>query len=436
MAAAPAGEVIAIEPLPAPVDTTVSLPGSKSITNRALICAALAAGESALEGALFAQDTMAMVGCLRGLGVGVELDEQAARMTVSSSGVPSASPASLFANQSGTTGRFILPVAALSSAPVRVDGDAQLRRRPFAPLLEALGELGVAISEEGELGHLPVVVTGPLRGGAVSVPGEISSQFLSALLLAGPATPRGIEIALSSPLVSASYVAMTAAVMASFGAAALERRPGADGALEVLKVPPSRYRPTRYRVEPDASAASYFFAAAAITNSRVVVEGLGTASLQGDIAFAGLLEKMGAEVVRTPERIAVRGTGVLHGIDEDLSDCSDTAPTLAVVAAFADSPSTLRGIGFIRHKESDRIGRPVAELRRAGIAAEELADGMRIVPGSPVRTRLRTYDDHRLAMSLALLGLGGSGMEIENPGCVAKTFPDYFERLAGLSRPN
>ncbi|MDA8297107.1 MAG: 3-phosphoshikimate 1-carboxyvinyltransferase [Actinomycetota bacterium] len=435
MAPAPAGEVVTVEALPAPFDATVALPGSKSITNRALICAGLAAGESTLDGALFADDTLAMVGCLRGLGIGVELDEAGARMTVSSPGLPAAAPASLFANQSGTTGRFILPVAALGATPVRVDGDAQLRRRPFAPLLDALVRLGVSVAAEGEPGHLPVVVTGPLRGGAVSVPGDLSSQFLSALLLAGPAMPEGIEIALSSPLVSASYVAMTAAVMTSFGAAALERRPGAGGALEVLKVPPGGYRPTRYRVEPDASAASYFFAAAAITKSRVVVEGLGRASLQGDVAFAGLLEQMGAEVVRSPEQIAVRGTGVLHGIDADLSDCSDTAPTLAVVAAFADSPSTLRGIGFIRHKESDRIGRPVTELRRAGIAAEELEDGMRIVPGAPVRTRLRTYDDHRLAMSLALLGLGGSGMEIENPGCVAKTFPDYFERLAELSSP-
>ncbi len=430
--AAPAGDVVAVEPLAAPFDTTIALPGSKSITNRALVCAGLAAGESTLEGALFADDTVAMVGCLRALGIDVELEVAAARMTVSSSGSIAANRASLFANQSGTTGRFILPLAALGEAPVRVDGDAQLRRRPFGPLLEALADLGVLIEAEGEPGHLPVVVTGPLRGGAVSVPGDLSSQFLSALLLAGPAMPEGIEIALTSPLVSASYVAMTAAVMAAFGAGALVRRPGAGGVLEVLKVVPGGYRPARYRVEPDASAASYFFAAAAITESRVVVEGLGSTSLQGDVTFVDLLEKMGAEVVREPDRIAVRGTGVLHGIDANLSDCSDTAPTLAVVAAFADSPTTLRGIGFIRHKESDRIGRPVAELRRAGIEAEELEDGMRVVPGTPRRTRLCPYEDHRLAMSLALLGLAGSGMEIENPGCVAKTFPDYFERLAGL----
>ena len=430
--AAPAGDVVAVEPLAAPFDTTIALPGSKSITNRALVCAGLAAGESTLEGALFADDTVAMVGCLRALGIEVELEQAAARMTVASSGSIAANRASLFANQSGTTGRFILPLAALGEAPVRVDGDAQLRRRPFGPLLEALADLGVLIEAEGEPGHLPVVVTGPLRGGAVSVPGDLSSQFLSALLLAGPAMPEGIEIALTSPLVSASYVAMTAAVMAAFGAGALVRRPGAGGVLEVLKVAPGGYRPARYRVEPDASAASYFFAAAAITESRVVVEGLGSTSLQGDVAFVDLLEKMGAEVVREPDRIAVRGTGVLHGIDANLSDCSDTAPTLAVVAAFADSPTTLRGIGFIRHKESDRIGRPVAELRRAGIEAEELEDGMRVVPGTPRRTRLCPYEDHRLAMSLALLGLAGSGMEIENPGCVAKTFPDYFERLAGL----
>jgi 3-phosphoshikimate 1-carboxyvinyltransferase len=214
---------------------------------------------------------------------------------------------------------------------------------------------------------------------------------------------------------------MTRRVMRAFGA-----HPGG------LAVPAGSYEAGEYAIEPDASAASYFFAAAAITGGRVAIEGLGSDSLQGDLAFVDLLEKMGAEVERGGSRTLVTGTGHLHGIDVDMSDCSDTAPTLAAVAVFADSPTVVRGIGFIRAKESDRVGAVVAELRRAGIDATEDEDGFTIRPGTPKPSRLSTYDDHRLAMSLALLGIVQPGIEIENPGCVAKTFPDYFERLEAL----
>ena len=227
---------------------------------------------------------------------------------------------------------------------------------------------------------------------------------------------------------SGSYVAMTAAVMAAFGA----RAPSAPDAEGVLAVGPGGYGAADYRVEPDASAASYFFAAAAITGGRVVVEGLGRDALQGDLAFVDLLAEMGAEVRRFADRTEVRGGGVLRGISADLSDCSDTAPTLAAVAAFAEGPTQLRRIGFIRRKESDRIAAPVAELRRAGLRVEEEEDGFTVFPGPLSPARLHTYGDHRLAMSLALLGLGQRAMVIEDPGCVAKTFPDYFTRLAGL----
>ncbi|HEY7966496.1 MAG TPA: 3-phosphoshikimate 1-carboxyvinyltransferase, partial [Solirubrobacteraceae bacterium] len=289
------------------------------------------------------------------------------------------------------------------------------------PLLDALRELGAEVEELGEAGRLPVAVRGPLVGGAVSVPGHVSSQFLSGLLLAGPLMERGLRIELSSPPVSVPYVRMTAAVMGWFGV-------DTDGSA----VAPGAYVPAEVEIEPDASAAAYFFAAAAISGGRVGVEGLGSASIQGDVAFVDVLERMGARVQRGARRITVSGGGELHGVDADLSDISDTAQTLAAVAAFADSPTRVRGVGFIRAKESDRIGALVRELRRAGVDAAAEEDGFTITP-APIRpARLRTYDDHRMAMSLALLGLRAPGIEIENPGCVAKTYPGFFADLDRL----
>ena len=414
--------VRAVHPFAKAPEATVVLPGSKSLTNRALACAAQAQGRSRLTGALFADDTLAMAGAVAALGCDVETDRVAATMVVEGRGRLGATAARIDARRSGTTGRFVLPLAALGSARVVVDGDDQLRARPFGPVVAALRALGATVEEEGEPGRLPIAVRGPMRGGKSTLPGDVSSQFLSGLLMAGPSTARGVELELTSPLVSAPYVAMTTAVMAAFGVEA-----------EGLAVAPGTYRPTEYAIEPDASAASYFFAAAAITGGRVAVEGLGASSVQGDVAFVDLLERMGAVVERGPGRIVVAGGPELRGIEADMSDCSDTAPTLAVVAACATTPTVVRGIGFIRAKESDRVGGVVAELRRAGVDATEHADGFTIRPGPLHGARLRTYGDHRMAMSLALLGLRVPGVEIEDPGCVAKTFPDYFERLEGLA---
>ena len=251
--------------------------------------------------------------------------------------------------------------------------------------------------------------------------GHISSQFLSGLLMAAPLMERGLRIQLTSPLVSVPYVTMTLAVMRTFGVSA-------DG----LDVEPAAYRPAELSIEPDASAAAYFFAAAAISGGRVTIEGLGAGSIQGDVAFVDILERMGARVERDPGRITVTGSGTLHGLDVDMADISDTAQTLAAVAVFADAPTRIGGIGFIRGKESDRIGDLATELRRAGIAVEVDDDGLTVTPGAVRPTRFRTYDDHRMAMSLALLGLRAPGVEIEDPGCVAKTYPEFFVDLAAL----
>lgn len=428
-ASEPLPEVLAVQPLSSAPRISVRIPGSKSITNRALLCAALAEGRTTLRGALFADDTLAMVDAIGALGASVDGDEQAGTMIVQGVGAEARSPSraasapvpEVQARDSGTTSRFILPAVALSPARCVVDGNEQLRVRPFAPLLDALEQLGAIVEPLGRPGFLPVAVTGPARGGHVMVPGHVSSQFLSGLLMAGALMPAGLEVELTSPLVSVPYVEMTAAVMRSFGVET-------DG----LRVGSATYTPRDYLVEPDASAASYFLAAAALTGGEIRVEGLGTSSIQGDARFAEVLGAMGAKVDRGTESVTVIGTGTLHGIDIDMSDISDTAQTLAATAVFADSPTRVRGIGFIRGKEVDRIGLLVAELRRAGIDAVEQEDGFTVNPGPPRAARFDSHHDHRMAMSLSLIGLRTPGIEITDPACVAKTYPRFFEDLASL----
>ncbi|GAA3336629.1 3-phosphoshikimate 1-carboxyvinyltransferase [Amorphoplanes nipponensis] len=413
-------DVLTIDPLSSPPDASVRPPGSKSITNRALLCAALAPGTSTLTGALFADDTRAMLGAVAALGATVDADPAAATVTVT--GVDprlGTADATVDAQQSGTTSRFVLPAAALRPGRTVVDGSPQLRARPFGPVLAALRDAGAEVSP-GDF--LPATVRGPLPGGPVRVSGHISSQFLSGLLMAGPLMTGGLAVELTSALVSVPYVEMTRAVMAAFG-------------VEVagLTVAPGGYRATDYAIEPDASAASYFLGAAAVAGGRVTVRGLGTGSLQGDVAFADVLARMGATVTRSADSLTVSAGGALHGVDVDMADISDTAQTLAAVAVYADSPTRVRGIGFIRRKETDRVAAVVTELRRAGIDAVEDEDGFTIHPGRPRPTRFATYEDHRMAMSLSLLGLRSPGIEIADPGCVAKTYPDFFTDLARLS---
>lgn len=395
-------DVLTVEPLARPPDATIAVPGSKSITNRALICAALADGTSVLEGALWADDTEAMVECLRALGIGVDVAGD--RITVHGQGgaIP-ATEARLNVRLSGTTARFIAPVAALGHGQFEIDAAPPMRRRPMAPTFDALRSVGVQIDELGEPGCLPVLMhTSGVRGGRVSVSGDVSSQFLSGLLMAG------FQVDVTTALVSTPYVEMTRAVMHAFGQA------------------------RTFAIEPDASAASYFFAAATLCDGRVTVEGLGPSSLQGDTRFVDVLESMGATVERDANRTTVYGTGALHGVDVDLRDLSDMVPTLAAIALFADSPTTIAGVGFIRGKESDRIGDVITELRRCGIEAIEHDDGLTITPGQPRPARIHTYDDHRMAMAFALIGLRVPGIEIEDPECVAKTFPGYFKALDQL----
>lgn len=421
-----------VTPLEGPLDVVVRLPGSKSLTNRALVCAALAEGSSTLEGALEADDTLAMVEGLRALGVEIEADWPAGRLVVAGvAGRPLADAAVVDARLSGTTSRFLLPVAALGEGLRRVDGANRMRERPMAEAIDALRALGAEVHDVGAPGHLPVeLVGGSLAGGEVAVRGDVSSQFLSGLLLAAPAMPTGLVVHVVGPLVSQPYVDMTVAVMGAFGVTV--DRP--DDRSWV--VPSQAYAGARYVVEPDASAASYAFAAAALLDGRVAVAGLGSASLQGDVAFVDLLEQMGAAVERGTDRTTVAGTGRLRGIEADMADISDTAQTLAVVAAFAEGPTRVTGIGFIRGKETDRVRAVVTELRRLGVDAEEEPDGFVVRP-RPIRpATVQTYDDHRMAMAFALVGLRAPGVQIADPSCVAKTFPGFWAFLDELRAPS
>jgi 3-phosphoshikimate 1-carboxyvinyltransferase len=417
---------LAITPLAAPPEAELRLPGSKSITNRGLLAAGLAEGTSVLDGLLMADDTEAMIDCVTELGAVVTLDDGGRRAEVRGIGgrVPARGRAG--ARQSGTTARFVAPVLALARGPWVLDGDPQLQARPMGDLFAALRDLGARVEDRGT-GRLPASIEGPITARPVAVSGATSSQFLSGLLLAGPLLDGELTVTVAEGLVSRPFVELTMSVMRRFGAVV-----AADGAR--YRVSPGGYRAAELAIEPDGAAATYFFAAAALCGGRVRVPGLGRGSAQAEMAFPRLLATMGAEVEMGTDHTEVRGRGRLHGVEADCSDFSDAVPTLAVVAALADAPTRVTGVGFIRRKESDRIGALAEELRRCGIGAVEEPDGLVIVPEAPRPALVRTRGDHRLAMAFSVLGLLVPGIEIDDPGCVAKTFPEFFATLEWLRR--
>lgn len=432
-----------IVPVAGPLAAVVHLPGSKSITNRALACAALADGRSMLRGALFSDDTEAMVGVLGALGLEVAADERTATIeVVGCGGALPAGAGALDTRQSGTTSRFLLALLALGDGTYEVTCHPQMQARPMATTFDSLEALGCRVEPLGEPGHLPArVVPGPRADRPahrieLRVPGDVSSQFLSGLLLAAPCLPGGLRLVVTTDLVSRPYVDLTIDVMAQFGATVTEPEPNA------FEVAPTGYRPTDFQVEADASAASYPLAAAAICGGWVRVEGLSTQSVQGDARFAHELARMGLRVNSTSEdtgsiTVVHEGRG-LRGGTFDLTHLSDTAQTLAVVAPFADSPVTITGIGFIRRKEIDRIAAVAEQLRRCGVRVDVDDDGWTIHPDPDhhvAPATIETYDDHRMAMSFALLGLRVPGVAIADPACVRKTFPGYWSMLARLRPP-
>ncbi len=419
-----------IHPISHPLDGTVRVPGSKSITNRALLLAALAGGTSTLEGALFSDDTRYMSSALNQLGIPVRADEKAEKYEIEGqNGHILANEADLFLGNAGTAVRFLTAALALGNGTFFVDGVPRMRQRPNGDLLGALRQMGIEIQAEGD--HLPLEITARgLKGGQVSIRGDASSQFLSALLLVAPFSREGVEISVDGPLFSQPYITLTLRMLEQWGAVA------GHEAMARFHVPGGQQlRAQSYVVEPDASSASYFFAAAALTNGRIRLKNLGRDALQGDVAFVDVLAGMGCEVKKAKNFLEVRGPQKLRGVDVDMNAISDTVMTLAAIAPFADSPTTIRNVAHIRGKETDRIAALCTELGRLGVKVEEMADGLTIFPAKKLKkATINTYDDHRMAMSFAIAGLKSPGIEIRDPGCVAKTFPDFFERLEKLCR--
>ena len=441
-------EIWTTAPVTEPFDALVELPGSKSLTNRALIMASLASGPCTLENVLLADDTRHMIDNLRALGLKLEVDEQARRIRVDA-------PAStdftfdskeLFCGNSGTTLRFLAALlAAVGEAHFVLKGEPRLHERPAGPLAQLLNALGGDVSFLGSEGYPPLRVRGrQLAGGEVEYDAQaaLSSQFLSAVLMVAPYTRHETNITLKGNQTSWPYVRMTMRLMDRFGVTPeIERDPVTDAPTAVI-VPRGRYHATSYRLEPDASAASYFLALAAIhPGSRVTIPGLGSASLQGDTDFAAVLRKMGAIVEQGSDRTTLEGPPQLHGIDNDLADMPDVAQTLAVVALFAVGETTLRGIHTLLVKETDRVAALVSELGKLGAETEVLGEGrelaLRIIPPPRISGgRIETFGDHRMAMSFALAATKRKGIEIENPEVVSKTFPEYFRVLESALRAN
>lgn len=425
---------LAIVPLTRVPSATVSVPGSKSITNRALVLATLAGAER-LTGVLNSEDTEVMVDSLRRLGVSLDThwDESEPFIQFTSSKRPRvpATSADLFVANSGTTMRFLTAMLAAGKGRYRLDGIPRMRERPIKDLLDALNQFA-GVKAYSELGNdcPPVIIESEgFRSGRVTIRAGVSSQFLSGLLMAAPFTADGgaVEIEIDGPLVSEPYVEMTLAMMKQWQLPVLRLGRAGFRVLPHQGHPP----PSNYIIEPDASAASYFFAAAAITGGRITVAGMKREMLQGDVRFVDLLEQMGCRVEECDAGITVHGKP-LRGIDVDMNAISDTVMTLAAVACFAEGPTTIRNVGHIRHKETDRIAAVAAELRKFGVEVEESPDGLRITPKPMHGAAVDTYNDHRMAMSLALVGLKVPGVVIRNPGCVAKTYPGFWEDLEKL----
>jgi 3-phosphoshikimate 1-carboxyvinyltransferase len=428
-------EAIEIQPSRGPIRGTIRPPGSKSITNRALVCAALADGESVLHGVLESEDTEVMIVGLRALGIDVEAIDGGETLRVAGcAGKPPANRADIFVGNSGTTIRFLTALVTLGHGEYRLDGIERMRQRPIADLMDALNQLGAHVACEGTNGCPPVSVKAAgLAGGTATVRGDISSQFLSGLLMAAPCAQRPVTVIVAGTLVSVPYVAMTLAVMESFGVAAK-----ANGDYSSIEIPAAgHYQGCEYEIEPDASAASYFWAAAAVTGGSVTVDGLDKYSLQGDVAFVECLAQMGCDVEFGENSVTVHGKS-LRGIDVDMNAISDTVQTLAVVALFAEGTTRIRNVGHIRHKETDRIAAVATELRKLGATVAEYAEGIDIAPGEFTPGAIDTYNDHRMAMSFAIAGLVHPGVVIRNPGCTAKTYPGFFgdiEQLVKRSSP-
>jgi 3-phosphoshikimate 1-carboxyvinyltransferase len=412
---------------PAEIRGVLTLPGSKSFANRALIASALASGRSEILNSSFSEDTRLMAGALIRHGMHIDLMD-AARKIVVDGGRERAvrDHASFFLGNAGTAVRFLTAYLCLHEGKFVVDGDLQMRRRPVGDLIAALNRLGGEVRSVFENGCPPISIRARgLRGGSASIKADVSSQFVSAILLASPCFQNGVELELESEPTSRGYVDMTLSVLGGFG---IEwSREGRS-----IRVPPQNFRPSVFVCEPDAAAANYFFAAAAATGGRVRIDGLGSRSVQSERRFVEILRQMGCQVEESEFFTQVRG-GELRAVDVDLNDAPDSVQTLAVLALFARGSTTIRNVANLRVKETDRLRALATELGKLGARVRELPDGLAIDPPERVKeAEIASHGDHRMVMSFAIAALKQPGITLENPGCVAKSFPEFFDTLHAL----
>ena len=410
----------------------VRVPGSKSITNRAMLLALLAQGPTLLKGALFSDDSRHFLQCVSNMGFPVQADEDACTIHITGFGghIPE-KEASLYVGSAGTAARFLTALLGVIPGTYHMDASPQMRKRPMAPLLRSLQDLGAQVSFHEQEGFFPFTISGHgFQTRELTVDIGKSSQFLSALLIAAACSKEDVTIHTTGSH-GMSYIDITRRMMEQFGVSSQcltltgQQTPS-------FRVPGAQsYQAHSYQIEPDVSAACYFYAMAPLLGIDVMVEDVHLDSMQGDIQFLHFLEQMGCNLTDTPEGIVVHGPkdGHYHGITADMSACSDQAITMAALAPFAQGPTTITGIGHIRYQESDRIAAIATELTRLGIRCEERPDSITIWPGTPSPATVTTYDDHRMAMGFSLIGLRADGMVIDDPGCCRKTFENYFQVL-------
>lgn len=406
---------------------SVTVPGSKSITNRALLLAVMANGISTLQGVLFSDDSRYFLKCIQDLGFQTQVQEEEKRITVTGLGgkIPLVQ-ANQYVGSAGTAARFLTAYLGVSFGTYFMDASAQMRKRPMLPLLESLQQLGCEIEYYEEKGHFPFTLHGHgFQTDSIAINIDHSSQFLSALLIASCLSEHNFTIQLEGTH-GMSYIQMTCEMMSQFGVHILHPSPN-----QFIIPENQHYLAQTYQIEPDISAACYFYAISPLLGISMQVQNVHFNCLQGDIKFLQILEQMGCTMQDEVNGIIVNppADGIIHGVDVNMSSCSDQAITLAAIAPFADSPVTIRGIGHIRYQESNRIAAIITELGKMGILCQETEDGLIIYPNSPKPSAVDTYDDHRMAMGFSLIGLRTPGIIINNPECCRKTFEHYFEVL-------
>ncbi len=414
---------------------SVTVPGSKSITNRAMLLATLSDGECLLKNALFSADSRALLAALQTLGIECSADEATKEIKITGcSGALPNKRATVYAASAGTAARFLTALLAFSDGTYTLDASEQMKKRPMAPLIDALRSIGISVTALEEEGHLPLLIQGGraqlTETPELSVSIDRSSQFLSALMMTGILLSKGLTVTPVGSRTAMSYVHITERMMKDFGIAPMLS--AKEGTGTTYRIPGGvSYQNQTYDIEPDLSGACYFYAAAALLGTSVTVTGVHKDSMQGDLRFVLALEQLGCTVIDTPEGICVTGPAERHfpGLDITMSDFSDQTMTMAMLALFADTPTHIRGVGHIRAQECDRMTATITEINRLGGNArlDEDGTGIIITPAPLHGARIETYDDHRMAMAFSLVGLRVEGVEIDNPSCCKKTFENYFE---------